>query len=124
MNEYELTDAIATYTSLTYMNDAAFIAITSAYVAVAYMVGDKLSRFQVSFITFLFLGLQIPSAVAIGGYLSRILSLIERLDGLDARGTITPGDDTVITSIYLLFRCFAVIGCMIFMWQIRHPKTT
>ena len=54
MTEYEYLDLISTYRSETGFHIMNFIGVMFGYVAAAYFVGEKLTRFQVTAITILY----------------------------------------------------------------------
>ena len=61
MTEYELSDLLLSNSSLMYMDGAAFMTLISAYILIVHLVGRTLTKFQLIFINFTFIGLALSS---------------------------------------------------------------
>ena len=122
MTEYELTDVINNVTSNMLAAQALFITIVSAYLVVAYSVGKDLTFYQVSFVNFGFILFSLISVQSALGLTNMIFLHTEML--MDVRG-VEFRDASSITffrAAFLGVRAILVIGSLIFMWQVRHPK--
>ena len=117
MNEAELILAVNEIASTMLSEEALFYSQLSAYLVVAYLVGEKLTVFQVTLINFLFLvatGLGLFGVISFSGQIGKLFEFAEQ-------GTGTAADAALYTTI--IFRLILLIGACIFMWQVRHPKT-
>jgi hypothetical protein len=95
--------------------------IISGYLIVAWTVGEKLTRAQVTMINLLFLSI---APISIWGWLGRYLvawDLQNRLLELNPQ-TAARVSMYVITGFPIIISML-IIGSMKFMWDIRHPKT-
>jgi hypothetical protein len=79
MTEYELADLAASNVSNMYLDAATFFTLFSAYVVMSYLIGSKLSRFQVWFINITFLGLAITNTLSMVFLLNRQIQINELL---------------------------------------------
>ena len=122
MTEYELVDAIASLNSNLVQGEAVTISLLSAYMIVAYTVGADLTRFQVMFISLLFV---IFGVVGLGeqNYLmNEFLNYSMQLNEL--RGALPRAElvSLVSKSTILGLRILMIGGALYFMWRVRHPK--
>ena len=99
--------------------------MVTAYLVVAYTVGQKLTRYQVAVVNIVFV-LSMLNSLAGGAttleLLTEQLSAKLRTDGIvdDTYGMVR----TQITSVvYVAIRLIFLTACLGFMWQVRHPKT-
>ena len=122
MTEYEIVDVINNTTSNMLAAQALFITVISAYVVVAYSVGKDLTSYQVSFVNFgflLFVLISIQSALGLTGMIS---FHVEKLN--EYREVEVKAASLALTTAFLVgVRAILIIGALIFMWQVRHPKT-
>jgi hypothetical protein len=121
MTEYELSDLLLSNSATMYMDGAAFMTLLSAYIVVIHLVGRSLTKFQIVFINFTFLGLAISSAL---GWLVLTGSRAALLEDLVVRNPnsafVVEYSDTGTIIIYFVFRLLVTIGALIYMWQIRR----
>ncbi len=107
-------------------NAAAYFAIfwtlVRGYLFIAYSIGVKLLRSQVAFINLLFLLSSSMSAIAsifssINGlsYLRQVAASLEELPAF------TPDQENVVITIAIVTNFAVIIGCLKFMWDLRHP---
>lgn len=78
MDESELILSINQTTSTMLSEEAVFYSQLSAYLVVAYLVGAKLTRFQISLNNFVFVvatGLGIFSVMGLNGYINKLVEL-------------------------------------------------
>jgi hypothetical protein len=102
---------------------AIFLSVLFAYLIVAYTTGKSLTRYQVAFINFVFILMaslgtfsQMNNLVVIGEW-GVELTRLRGVEGMREEMTF------VAKSVFILIRVFLVLGALVFMWQVRHPKT-
>jgi hypothetical protein len=120
MSEAEVLDLVATFNANASTNFTIFISFTFAFLATAFFVGAKLSRFQA-------LAASVMYAVSAG---SAALSCVGWLQAFDA---MMESKTTLLGTIPLFSAHFWVGGMSIlfvtgmsvslyFMWSVRHSK--
>jgi len=119
MTEYELSDLILNNTVLMYMDGAAFMTLLSAYIVIVHLVGRTLTRFQISFINFTFIGLATSSTLGWFAHGNRGSDLINQLIEISQNSPVASEASAGIV-IYGIFRALVIIGALIYMWQIRR----
>ena len=120
MTEYEISDLLLTNTSIMYMDGAAFMTFLSAYIIVVHLVGRTLTRFQITFINFTFIGLAISSVLGWLSLMNRTSGLLKDLAELNSNSEFMVDAGAEATVIYFTFRTLVILGAMIYMWQIRR----
>jgi hypothetical protein len=115
MTEYELADIAASVLSNFLTALTVFFSIASAYVISAFAVGKELTKIQLSIVNLCFL-----ISVGMLGFLTvslyrRFFSLAQSI-GVE-RGTIAAIDFTWLLCALLIV---IVLGCTIFMWNVRN----
>jgi len=121
MTEYELGDLMISALNGATAVIGLIFTIISGYLIVAWTVGEKLTRAQVTMINLLFLSI---APMSIWGWLGRYLvawDLQNRLLELNPQ-TAARVSMYVITGFPIIISML-IIGSMKFMWDIRHPKT-
>jgi hypothetical protein len=123
MTEYELADLMNGMTSNIAAAQAIFLSVLFAYLIVAYTTGKSLTRYQVAFINFVFI---LMASLGTFSQMNNLVVISEwgvestRLRGVEGmREEMT----FVAKSVFILIRVFLVLGALVFMWQVRHPKT-
>lgn len=86
----------------------------------SYFTGEKLTRFQVSFINISFAGLAATSLLGGWTLLERMMLLQKRLAILNPIHMSNTDNGVTTTYIYLGFRALVIIGCFLFMGQVRN----
>jgi len=124
MTEYELVDLLRSGVANMLAGQAIYFTQLGSYLLVAYLVGSKLTRFQVTFLNFLLI---ILGATGTTGFLASLRSNFDVRDRLIEMGSsqIQMSTEIAQTSSYtfVAFRTVVLLGCLGFMWQVRHPKT-
>ena len=124
MTEYEIVDLIRSGVANMLTQNGIYFAQLSSYLLVAYLVGAKLSTFQVSFLNFVLI---IMTATGMSGFMALLHSNFELRDRLIEMGSAqitTPEDiSTAASYTFVGFRVLILVGAISFMWRIRHPKT-
>jgi hypothetical protein len=120
MTEYELVDVINSASSNAIAAQALFMTGLSAYLVVAFAVGKSLTTYQVCFVNFVFVLFVLIGLRTVLGFSDMFFRHYEML--VDMRGA--EGSSTLIVSqiSVLGMRAVLLIGALIFMWQVRHPK--
>ena len=120
MTEYEISDLLLTNTSIMYMDGAAFMTFLSAYIIVVHLMGRTLTRFQITFINFTFIGLAISSVLGWLSLMNRTSGLLKDLAELNSNSAFMVDAGAGATVIYFTFRTLVILGALIYMWQIRR----
>ena len=123
MAEYEIFDLINGVNSNVLAGQAIFLTTLSAYLVVAYSVGKSLTTYQVGFINLVFLLMMFVGFHAQVAQLGLVYGLSEQLAAIThyADGPGTTGE--VVRIVFTSIRIVLVFGAVVFMWQVRHPKT-
>ena len=123
MTEYELIDAIVTLRSEVALHSMNFVSVMFGYLVAAYFVGAKLSRFQVSVITILYL-IWSPGPM-MGGYDAAITlrDLYEQNQGLSdiELGAFFSRID--YPALAVVVAGFSWLMSIVFMFQVRASNT-
>ena len=100
------------------------LATITGYLLIAYFIGANLTLFQVSFVNFLFVLSRIAAYFSLQGILERTQHFQQQIVDADPNVPVgalaTGGYGSVAQTV--LFTAVTV-GCLVFMWQVRHPKT-
>ena len=122
MTEYELIDAVGTYSSGMQSWTALYFSGLSAYLITAYVAGKSLTKSQAIIISGGFILFATNSVL---GYLGLGLKLAAINDDLSALRPENPSLASELgISVYSLIFVFGVLVSLKFMWDIRHPKTS
>jgi len=124
MPEFELVEILNGVSSNIIANQAVFVTILTAYLVVAYSVGNKLTTYQVAFINVIFIVFALIGIQSIGGLLN-VLSLYST-QLMELRGIMESEYRLKLDAVrwgMISIRYIICIGALVFMWQVRHPKT-
>ena len=124
MDLYQLSDLMNGMNSNIVQAQALFISVLSAYLVVAYSAGANLTRYQVTFISIIFL--LITSLGAIGQ-----LRNVQVMTEWAYQAVALSGGESVVSDaqaatskwLFIAIRVALTFGALVFMWQVRHPKT-
>jgi len=120
MTEAELWELIVEYNNIVLSTFALYLTLVSGFLVAAYLVGEKLTKWQTTIVT---LGFVLSTALftfATYGYGSRAIFLIGKTSELYRSG-ITMSYPALWAIIFILF--VGVVASLKFMWDVRHPKT-
>ena len=121
MTPYELADLAQSAFENSLSSFAVLLSIVSGYLITAYLIGAKLSKFQVTILTTVFLmvmGLLAWSMSAYTYWGSFYAALARNAStGADY---FRPGIWT--TGAVAVMNLFTIVMCLLFMWNVRHPK--
>jgi len=123
MPEYEILDLINGVNSNIMAGQAIFLTTLSAYLLVAYSVGKSLTTYQVGFINLTFLLMMYVGFYAQVAQLGIVFDLHERLALIAPSAKSSGATGDAVRVIFAALRLVLVSGSVLFMWQIRHPKT-
>ena len=123
MSPYEYADLAQSAFENAISSFAVILSIVSAYLITAYLVGAKLTRSQATILTTMFLlvmGLLTwsMSAYTYWGYFWSTLVNPE----LAGQSLMSPRD--WISGAIAILNLFTLAMCLLFMWNVRHPKAT
>ncbi len=121
MTEYELIDAVGTYSSGMQSWTALYFSGISAYLITAYVVGENLNKSQAIIISGGFILFAINSVLGYLGLGLKLAALNEELTALRPENTSLASELGV--SLYSLGFVLGILVSLKFMWDIRHPKT-
>lgn len=120
MTEYELIDLIFSAVNGAATVNVFIFTIISAYLVMAWLVGDKLTTAQVTMMNLLYL---CTAPMMIWGWLGRYLAALELQNALLMLNPEVPSG----ISLYVIIGTptvwsLLILGSVMFMWDIRHPK--
>lgn len=121
MTLYEVGDLINSTSSNVIAAQAIFYTTITAYLVVAYSVGKSLTTYQVAFINLAFLIAMTTGVMGVFANASLIAEYNSIRQGLIEQRVPEVFDRAwVITSAAV--RVVMILGALVFMWQVRHPK--
>ena len=100
---------------------AIYLTMIFAYISVAYIAGNKLTRLQLYATTFVFVAASAREVVNIAALASAAQLKTSQLADLD-HSVITPLGGFSIWYPILIWST-GLFASIIFMWSVRHPKT-
>ena len=124
MDIYQLNDLMNGMNSNILQAQVLFISVLSAYLVVAYTAGASLTRYQVTFISIVFL---LITSLGAFGQLRNVQILTDwgyqavALSGLEP--VISETQAAASKWLFIAIRVALTVGALAFMWQVRHPKT-
>ena len=118
MNEPELVEAANSTFALVVDLLTFYMTITSAYLIVAYIVGAKLSRFQVTVVSVLYVFMGSASTYALSLWTMRGIYYMAKVQALDAAAPINP--TPIIPVMIIAALIGGVVTSLVFMWNIRR----
>ena len=121
MTEYELLDVTFSAVNSATNSWGMIFSVICGYLVVAWLIGEKLTRAQVTLVNLLFL---CSAPMLIWGWLGRYLIALDfqnRLLELNPQA-VERVSIYVITGMPIILSIL-VLGSLKFMWDVRHPKT-
>jgi L-cystine uptake protein TcyP (sodium:dicarboxylate symporter family) len=100
------------------------LATLTGYLLIAYFIGAKLTFFQVTFVNVVFLMTRVASFLAIQGTVERNAYWTKKISEIDPSipfGFLA-GANRGSISAWVIF-VLITGGALLFMWQVRHPKS-
>lgn len=124
MTEYELLDVMEAINGNSITATGVYFSILTAYLLVAYIAGNQLTKYQVIFINIVFLFYNFIAATNLATMIRTRIALSDRLIEMSGGAKVVSDEAAlVMISVFILMRLMLVLGAMGFMWQVRHPKT-
>jgi hypothetical protein len=121
MTEGDVIEAAAAVTANSITMFTIFITFTFGFLASAYFVGGKLTRFQALAATGLYVVAAGFSAVIMVGWMQAFFAIMEvKPNALDTIPIIQRGYWVPVTTAML---SMGMLISLYFMWGVRHPKT-
>jgi hypothetical protein len=125
MNEYEAAEILNGVVANTLSAQAMFFTALSAYLAVAYSVGKQLSRYQVLFVNVLFILIFVNQSANQYGLFQAAVHYVDvvetaRSSAIDPIPNISRNVNALM---FLSIRSLLLLGALLFMWSVRHPKS-
>jgi hypothetical protein len=121
MTEYEIRDLIINMANVATSILVVVMTIISAYLVVAWLVGEKLTRAQVTLVNLVFLAFAPMMLFTWAGIFVGTLRLQEKLHLINPEtliGLSSGGIAAVSITLLVL-----ILGSIKFMWDVRHTKT-
>jgi hypothetical protein len=98
-----------------------YMSVTSGYLIVAFLVGAKLTRSQMTIISTLYIFMAGVSTYGLYGWVTRGMYFMYEVRALNET---VPVQATPLVPAVLIFTLSAgIIASLKFMWDVRHPKT-
>jgi hypothetical protein len=120
MTEYEITDAIVSYSTAAMSAMTLYLSAVTAYLVAAFMAATRLNRIQVIIVNVLFIFVSGFFTFGTVGYLTRQTYYVARL--LE----INPNQSTYlnygVVSFIGIVEIMGIAASLYFMWSVRHPK--
>ena len=122
MNEADAAEVLNGVIANALSAQAIFFTALSAYLAVAYAVGAKLTKYQVAFVNAIFFLVFLNMTISQLGLVQSTTYYVDIIQ--EARAT----NQRILSAqanraIFLTIRALMFLGAVLFMWQVRHPKT-
>ena len=126
MNEFEIYQSFLGSLNIALVQSQYLMSMLTGYLLIAFFIGERLSFFQVSFVNSVFVAMYLSVAWSLRGAIIRSgyfavqleesgsdipITRTMALSGADGGGEFALGISVVL-----------VLGCLYFMWSVRHPK--
>lgn len=121
MTEYELVDAIATYSSNTGSFMAIYLTVVSGFLITAFVAGARLSLLQA---TILSVGFVVAAFISTYGTYGAGITQVYYTELLREIAENSPQRNQVwVMNSLCLMMLGGIVASLVFMWSVRHPKT-
>ena len=121
MTEAELIESSMALAEMVSNTVTLYLTTVSAYLLVAYFVGASLDRLQTFIISVLFIVFSLSFVAAIQTNLGNMVSIGNELE--EIRPDWIRYASTQFNLVLLVVDTCGVLVSLLFMWNIRHPKT-
>jgi hypothetical protein len=121
LTEYELIDAFASIAGIMQGSLTLYLTVVTGYLVLTYLVGDKLTVFQVVIISTLFVTFAGGFLVGVQNYMTELINLgVEiRAMGRDGFG----GNYTPVTKMFIfVVDLFGIAASLVFMLHTRRAR--
>jgi hypothetical protein len=121
MEAADYLEAAYSYFGLTIDMLSFYMTVTSGYLIVAYLAGAKLSRSQIAVISTLYIFMASIATYGLYAFVARGSAFAHKHSALDPGIFVyaTP----VLSVVLSATLAGGIIASLLFMWNIRHPKT-
>lgn len=126
MGESELYEAILGTMDYSMVTGQYLMTMLTGYLLIAFFVGDRLTFFQVSFVNAVFVVMYLAAAWSLRNAIERVGYFVVQLE---ESGSEIPVTRTMALSgadgggeLSIVISSALVVGCLFFMWSVRHPK--
>ena len=122
MTEFELMETFGNFASIMHAWITTYFTTLTAYIIAAYVVGANLTRFQVTVINIgfaWFCGLCAYGGVSSG---QRCVVFGGEVMAINPSRSFALTDTTVTAAAIVMYS--GILVALVFMWQVRHSKTT
>ena len=121
MTEAELVEAWGLFLGNSQAGLGLYLSILSGYLIIAYLIGNKLTRAQVTIVSALFVFSTTSVSLWFWAWWGRALEFAMEAKQLNPSRQVanSPAAHYIFTSMLLL----GIAAALYFMWTIRHPKT-
>ncbi len=120
MSEAEIWELLNDYNTSGLNGMALYLTITSSYLIAAFLIGEKLTRYQVAVISGLFVIFALLFTYGVVGFFDRA----NYFATLMSQYTDSPFRQRPIMPLVIgVMQCIGVVACLKFMWDVRHPKS-
>jgi hypothetical protein len=120
MTEADLLEVATSTYGLAVDGLSFYMTVTTAYLIAVYLVGAKLTRFQMTVISTLYVIMTGVSTYALDSWLKRGVYYMAKARALDADSPIYA--NAAVAVIMTATLVAGIFACLLFMWSIRHPK--
>ena len=123
MTEYEMAELVNAGIGLMLTGTGIYFAQLGSYLVVAWLIGDKLTRFQVGFLNLMLILLTFSGMANAITLLYKNFALINELRDLGSITVVSSSEQSgLAVTVFVTFRVVILLAALVFMWQIRHPK--
>ena len=127
MTEYELIDALNSTIAQAFSISQYSLSIVTGYLLIVHFIGRSLTVFQISFVNTVFLIMQYLTITSLVGISRRTqminIRLVEQYGSEDFLLLTTANEQgEVVSWPPFLAGGLITLGCLVFMWQVRHSK--
>ena len=120
MTEYEIVDALGTYSSGMQSWAALYMSLVTAFLATAYLAGKKLTKSQVLIVGACFVFFACMAVFGVLGLGFRMAEFAAELGELRPDSMYMSRVEGIWFFGFMML--FGIIVSLKFMWDVRHPK--
>jgi len=121
MTEYELVDIIASIAAGNLAAFSLYLAILTAYMVAAFVVGERLTKIEVVITSSAFISATLFFIYVTIAFLMRQIYFLEHLAFIETDATLFIGIKTVVTIATV--QLMGILVGLKFMWEVRNRKT-
>ena len=123
MTEYEILDLFRGYVEMEAVSFTIYLTLTSGYLVVAYLVGERLSTLQSSIITSLYVTGAALQTWAITRYQVAIRELLHTKEKISPLTEFQSSvADSGATFAFVILMTLGIFASLFFMWSTRRTK--